>query len=468
MSIQVTYPFDTPANYTIVGDGEVAGSQARLAVDADSSFLAAYETDGDPNAIYTTGGAGSEVGTLDGTADVVGGELDIVASTDRVSYDALGTANPGEVGTIRVNFKPLFAGAGAVRTFIAHGELAGGSEHQILVRVTSAGTLQAFVHNAAGAEIGRAIVTGISWVAGQSYEIEVSWDTTAGIIDIWRDGVNDQDTFTPEPRGTLTAPSLTLGALPGSNQARRGQYEYLQVFDGYQHTPGEDYTPAGMTLLYPLGPISILPTTLLQAEDLVEFAATLDDAAGPVAFMLQKSGVNYWHNGTAWVVSDGSFAQANTAADVNANAAAFLDAIDTIRWTALLGSTTGLATPTVDEITLSYDFGAAPPSDTPACELYGFVRDVGGQPVAGAVVTARVVPEGDYREGAAGVHVLGTVTATTDAQGRFDLKVVQGLTVRIEFEDADGERIRFDHATYGRLDVTVPAQDFAALTDLLP
>lgn len=134
---------------------------------------------------------------------------------------------------------------------------------------------------------------------------------------------------------------------------------------------------------------------------------------------------------------------------------------------ARLESADGSATPTIDEIVFTYDFGSVVPPDSTLCEVFGFVRTMDGTPVEGATVTAEALNPGGYIESTDPAVIAGRVKAVTDADGRFDLDVIQGLTVRIKIRAARGEIVRYVDGTATPLEFVVPALDFVDITSLL-
>lgn len=477
MGITVTLPFDTPANYTLDG-AEVSGGLASLVNlrPAGVKFYANYEADEDA-LIFDTDGSG----TLVSGAAVAGGALDLRGGVlgRRCSYLGVEAAAAlQEQATIRFRVIPNYSGAPSVDQWIfGLGEAVGNVNAMGFYHRAGGGAADKMVFQLYD-ELGSSIhgsASSASWtpVAGQEYEWEINYDMTAGEVRIFLDGVLFySDLATPTGTRSAAAPSrFNLGVSKALNQSPDFQLTSFTMFNSVQHTA--DYTPN--TIGTP--PEAIPPDYFLgdlitvaswQAQALNAFSAVVNETDGTVTFAVELDGqLKYW-DGAAWSDSDGSFAQTNTAADINTNVPTLVTPpAQTIRMFALLVSTDGTGEPTLDSITFDYDFGSLEPAASALCEVYGFIRDIGGNPIENAVVTAREKVEGNYVESADPAVILGAASAVTDSDGRFDLKLIQGLDVRLTIESEEGERIRFKHGTYERLDFTVPAQDFAALTDLV-
>ena len=98
-----------------------------------------------------------------------------------------------------------------------------------------------------------------------------------------------------------------------------------------------------------------------------------------VQYTLRINDVDYYWSGAAWVTSDGSWAQSNTAAVIETNKVSFSALIASgasIKVRALLRTTDGLNTPLLTQNTINYNFYVAPPSELPQCIVYSFIEDI--------------------------------------------------------------------------------------------
>lgn len=129
--------------------------------------------------------------------------------------------------------------------------------------------------------------------------------------------------------------------------------------------------------IYPTSNPSIENNAPISADALVSLAATSEqDGGDSIQYILVVNNQDKYWNGTAWVNSNGSFAQSNTVEDIDDN----LEDLDisggvSIKIKALLHSSDGSSTPELEEISLMYDFFVSTPSQPNKCILYGFLND---------------------------------------------------------------------------------------------
>lgn len=152
-------------------------------------------------------------------------------------------------------------------------------------------------------------------VAGTEYEFEVIIDSVNGVVRLFKNGVSvgtlNPGVFT---RGTV-ASRYYVGAVPAVYNQAEASFDDFIVFEGAQHTAG--YTP-GYTLV-----------DTIYAESEVELPSFAYTGIGTIQAVESSSFVEsgsprytvggfYW-NGSAWVSSNGSYAQANSSATLIAN-----------------------------------------------------------------------------------------------------------------------------------------------------
>lgn len=172
---------------------------------------------------------------------------------------------------------------------------------------------------------------------------------------------------------------------------------------------------------------SLLTNSSFVAKDMIG-AGFSDVVTTPVntavKYTMCVNGEDKYHNGSAWVTSDGTFAQANTEAEMIANLDTLLSENSTIRIRIILQTTDQQVTPDIDSLTVQYDFGALDPSAPGLCQVFGFVKTIENLSIAGAVVSFKPFREDlEYRE--ASGRVIGiTVSKTTDVNGFFSANLI--------------------------------------------
>lgn len=470
MTINVVFPLDDPSNYAVAGV-EISGGAARLVqqVEANETFRCRFQVDADFDATLADG---SPVGTPVGGPVVTGGKLELLgaAAPKYVQFAGAGNfdANPQQ-GAVRFKVTPNYSGGHPNRTQfffnISHSHL-DARNNLAIHHDAGSGNLRMSMFDQSG--VSNSVILG-AWspVAGTEYEFEWNYDFDTGEQRLFIDGVQFGATQTKVFTRSSTIGIMRLGHATTSDSASFSAdftLDDFQHFTAVQHTA--NYTPGPSPVEYSTGTLET--NAAFQAEAVTGFGSTETPNGGTVLFALRIDGQLRWFDGLAWADSDGSAAEMNTAADINANAAtAISGGAALVRiFSRLTAPPAGDVTPELDEFVFCYDFGPIAPADSPLCEVYGFVRDLAGQPVAGAVVTADPIRNREFVENGETV-ILGPVSATTDADGRWDLKLVQGLEARITI--ASGSEPVVDAVEFGApIEIVVPALDWANIVELLP
>lgn len=170
------------------------------------------------------------------------------------------------------------------------------------------------------------------------------------------------------------------------------------------------------------------PSMAAQAQDLLNYSdiRSVTSMVNDIKVVVKDDGTFKWWNGTAWATSDGSYSQSNTPAELAAN----LITLDlgqnssvVLRWN--FNTTNTQLTPTLSEATLEYDFGAVD-IPVPTCLIYGYVKDISGDAVAGAVLEFQLINANvnDYNEAGQSVLMPLKVSVTTNGAGYFSKKLV--------------------------------------------
>lgn len=136
---------------------------------------------------------------------------------------------------------------------------------------------------------------------------------------------------------------------------------------------GTQALPGGSTS-FPTDNPYITPRSSLSTTEAVSFLANINaSGSDEVRFIMVKTGVLKYWNGAAWVDSDGTFAQSNTATEVNTNISSLVVPSETnitISWRALLHSDDGSTTPELLQVDLEYDIATLPPVGIELCTVW--------------------------------------------------------------------------------------------------
>ena len=218
----------------------------------------------------------------------------------------------------------------------------------------------------------------------------------------------------------------------------------------------------------------IEPIAGISVSSLISYSQTIVTPINTdFGVVLKIDGILKYWDGLAWVTSDGSLAQSNTAAECNDN----LDSLSfgsnsTVipRW--VLYSSDNTVTPTIETSSINYNFGGIA-VDTTECIVYGYLKDIRGVAVAGAKLTFNLVFTGSkiYKEASSNIIFPSAVSVFTDAAGYFSIPLIRSS----EFEEATTYKVSIlnrgetvDTGTSGILDFSVPDAMSKDITELLP
>lgn len=185
-------------------------------------------------------------------------------------------------------------------------------------------------------------------------------------------------------------------------------------------------TYAGQT--YPVSNPTIAPNSPLTADQLSAFTSVFTaSGSDTVHFYLLINSTPYWWNGTAWVVSDGSFAQSNDAATIQTQSGSLPISLGVFLTPyALLHSATGATTPVLTSLTLTYDFFGEEPAGPNVCTIFGYIVDEQKNIIPNAKVTI-TNPTSFFNQGL--LQAQGAITVQTDSIGYFSITLAETTTV---------------------------------------
>ncbi len=373
MSIELLYPFTTPSNYTFDSDViEVTGGKAKLKDQrpANATFFANYNAD-----INGNWGGGVLVGVATGGAGVSGGKLDLDGGIAKyVSYDADLNADSQQVGCLRLSYTPAYSGSpSSLRAIASISKLHAATENLIFLFHNSDGNLTCLFNDDANVIITTGVFGVWSPTAATEYEIEINWDLTMGAIRLFIDGVQLGTTDTSTGTRDSNIGLLRIGSTPSGTTTPDAKFDNLVIFSTVQHTA--DYTP-GQSIaatIYDATDPQLVCNATFRCERIDAFTETKSaSGSDEIKYILKKGTVKYYWSGAAWVVSDGTYAQANTAAEVEANKATFTTVGITVEITVLFHSDDGSTTPELDVLQVDYDFSGSNPDPIETCIVWGY------------------------------------------------------------------------------------------------
>lgn len=522
--------------------------------------------------------AGSLIGTDIGAPLLAAGKLSCLGGGNNgVRYESADIGASGNVGAMKIKYTPNYSGTPPTNYNIFEFAPAAGSNDRMLVFHSSTGTLRLTAYTSVGTVKHSAVAFGGVWspVAGTEYEIELDWDTVAGVVRLFVNGVLDGSMPVSSYARGSDADRLYVGAgavytatdayfndvilfgtvqhtvgyasgysipeyiyagskIDGPNFSYSGVGTVLSVDDGTVTEAGSPRYIIGLkywngsawvdsdgsyaqandfaTALANFGsfvasggilPWSIVftdsntlssvdefsvevtgekyatdgyvePTQPIQAMSISDYSDTraIDSGDNDIKIVLKDDGVFKYWNGTAWVASNGTYAQSNTVAEIVANIAT-LDLGNNssvfVRWNFHTDVVT--LTPQLIDATISYEFGAVDIA-VPTCLVYGYLKDIQGLPVASATLTFNINTKKNnvYNEGGNSIVMNQPVVVTTDAFGYFSLNLIRATSLEgVKSYKVSIAKSGITMNKNPRSDITfqVPDSDMQDITDLI-
>lgn len=275
--------------------------------------------------------SGSLTGTLLGSATITSGKLVCTGYANKaVRYDNAQITSITTQGCIRFRYTPNYTGIPSSDCSLF--SIRRSSDDQNLITLSHSATAGRFYIATITSSMTVAfynLLDGSGWLptSGTSYEFEFNFNTVTGAFALFIDGVSVA-TRTIVYTRTGTADKLYIGAQGGVFTTANGSFDDVMIFNTVQHT-------AGFSTGY------VCPTVLYSETSLENTFSSL----GPSTFQginsISESGVTnspkyiisglYW-TGSSWIASNGTYAQANTLADVNFNCSLIPVSSSTITW----------------------------------------------------------------------------------------------------------------------------------------
>jgi hypothetical protein len=354
MSISLTFPFTSSTDYTFDSAlVEVSGTNAQLKslIPTNGTLGSMFST-----SIDATWGNGVLTGTANAGAVISGGKLDCTGGLDKwVSYAALANASTAtQTGCIRFKYTPNYSGIpSSIRELISIHKTANAKNLISLKHLSGSGNLQFWVYSNTLSQIINFVP--ISWlpVSGTEYEFEINWDLTAGATRIFLNGSQIGATQIQTGTRDTDIDYIKVGGYYTSSTSD-GYFKDVIIYSTVQHT--SNYTSGYSAEKYSTTNPTIEGNSSWVNEGLDGFTETATKTGtDQVKYILKKGTSWYWWNGTSWVVSAGTYAQSNTATEIETNKASFVIEPESSKFKAFLHSD-GTTTPQLDTLVIQYNY----------------------------------------------------------------------------------------------------------------
>jgi hypothetical protein len=381
MSSTIIYPFTTPGNYTLSDAAliEVSGGnlQPKDILLDNLVSAATYTTNKDLN----YGGA-SITGTISGTVVISGGYADMTdAGIDYISYPVAGNVDGLTTkGTVILRkFKPNWTGNPAGNRFIfAFGNVAD-NKNRTYTYIDTAGTIRAAIFNNAGAQIDLLIKSGTSW-AIQDYELAFCWDLTPGseYQGLYLDRTRvDSGSASGTRDATMDTFHVGTGMTAGADSDFSvGSIECYDdcLFTGASYSAQDALPESRYSLANPYADVN----ATFRASELLTFTETATKSGSDeMKYAIDVGGQLKWSNGGTVENSDGTYAQANTNAEITAVIGDFLSTriVTGVRSFCHVDSGATQTRPQLDTLTITYDSTLPDATLSNLRELEGWIYD---------------------------------------------------------------------------------------------
>lgn len=189
---------------------------------------------------------------------------------------------------------------------------------------------------------------------------------------------------------------------------------------------------------YPTDNPAVEITTGVLADALYSWAETdvTTPAGTNLKYILPRT-PDIWWSGSSWVASNETYVQSNTQTDIAANLATLdISVGNTLKFLAFLNSD-GTATPIIKQLTMDFDFYKISPFPSHTI-VYG--QSISMEPLALADTVVTINSYNSFMHGDNAVML--EETATTSADGTFDMDVIETETVNekvfVKLEHTEG------------------------------
>jgi len=372
------------------------------------------------------------VGVPSNTATVSGGKLNFVDSNQSRAVLSKDILDPTK-GTIHFKFTPNFADT-TLKQYIfsvfdptltnptlielsaLHSAL-GGVNFSLIVKDSSGSTV--FTQTKRIDPL----------VAGQEYDMKLCYDFVAGNSRFFLDGVQGWESSATATMTFGASHTFQIGEARVHIENADFSIDDLQISNIATESDDTGFAvPVAEFKDYPNGDSSnILSDLPMYMSDLIAFdSAETKLEQDEIKYQMKYRGNAYYIVDNVATISDGSYAQSNTLAEIQASLA--LGEIDIspdspVQMITLLHADDGYSTPEIESMTLGYGFYFES-SEIPKCVVSGTVLDNNGLPVSGAIVEFDSLENYFYGE-----HLIAKKAVfTTDDLGQFYAQLIETET----------------------------------------
>ncbi len=372
----------------------------------------------------------------------------------------------GSTGTIIFRFTPNYTNTPAqdCPIFIASdsSNFTSSGTNAIFLEHRTTGNINLRVKGGSSNIVNNVDLDFFSAVSNATYVFQLNLDVTTGNTELFINGVQ----FGPTLTNTGVRNGANYHALGAEQSGRPNCFiKDFMAFDTVKSIFPNDYFVPTQPYVTD-DPILELNTTF-NADALLSFTDSVIGQLPPntdIRYSIVVNGIpNYW-DGSSWTTSNLTYAQTNSATDVNINANALnISTGVQLGLRMLMRSLDGLATPCIDQTQLTYNL-VAPPSGVVVCSVTFETTDIFGKPINNVKIIAETEQQTQVNNNAL---ILGSSDGRTNYAGTAIIDIVEGAstnnTTRITFEYLD-QGVVVQKVFTG---IVIPDQSTANFVDLI-
>lgn len=308
-------PFDSDVGFSNIDANisEISGGSFRNldSIPSGGRLYANYNTNENLNWLV---GGGTKNGVLNNGASISGGELVLNGFHQYVSYSDLNVSLSGETIVVKMKYKPNYSGAPSEnQAIIGMKKASGDSDNTVTFYHQTTGAWRLTTSDDSGAPVftNQGFGSTLGFVSGNTYILQFVFDPNNSGVSFYIDGVQQGSTITPAARTYGDRSYLEIGINNATIDSRFSIDEYI-VFNTIQ--------PIDLLFNYPNSRFpearATMPSALYDGLGGIN-SFSISDLVGSSVVRYTVNGY-YWSG--AWVLSNNTFTQASTKADIIANA----------------------------------------------------------------------------------------------------------------------------------------------------
>lgn len=444
---------------------EISGSKAQLVdtIPTNATFGANYTAD--ENGIW---GDGTLTATLNGNASVSGGELDLIyVDTDTTNVEIVATSKiNASKGSIDFVYIPNYTGAPANDQKIIQFDDTDGSFNNLFqfFHTTANNWVIAAYTSAGSVSMNNVTFGSLSLTSGQRYDISINWDFTPSseAHRVFIDGTQSGSTDTTASSRSNDITTVTFLRVGGHEAGRRSNFKIddLTIYKEVAHTA--NHAPSDYTVVdqYSKANPTILTNSATGATGLLSISNVVTTAGSDaVKWTIFYGGVDHYLSGGVLVVSDGTYAQSNTAAELEAAMPLDIDPDGSIQMKGHLHSDDGTTTPDITSVTFEYNFFSSMVS-LGQCVVWGYVYDN-----TTAVEGAKISFKANSVQDVGGNWVEIDTEVKSNSAGYFSATLAETATSSTKVKAEISFTNSNNKAVSRKFDIIVPNQSSSPLDD---